>query len=647
MAVIKVSTSVFSIMKSIDRAVEKANEGDEIQLASGKYKESLTINQFVTIFAKDQDEVVLEGMIIVPKDVTVIFQNLTIQPTIQLYVEGKAIFKNCKMNGQHTSVILSVSGGEVELEDCIIQHALDIGVALLNNSCATIQNCLFEHNSKAHILLEHSMMNMTNSECHHSKHAFWIKNKSRVHTENIMIHHHTGTQVIAQVESHFTDSGSSITHGSGNGIYATENSVITLVGTSLHHHDLPQLWIQMSKLEARNCLIEHGKESGIMLRDKAAAELHHSVIGHHKIANVQATMESLLNMTYSQVHSCDGVGIQVREKSIVNFMETTFAANVLSQLFVTENSICTVKDSLIKEGRQVGVLVEKSASCSIVDSEISHHANTALTAINAELTLMNCEIMNNKGNGILAVNDASIMVDLCKFYENAMPHIAGKTDTHISLTQCEFIGGKSIYVIEDSSVYVKDSRIYDGEGVQIEITDRTKARIKNCQISNGTENAIKALRDSTLHIHDSQIYKHQMPQIVVNDSSLIFKNSELYEGAQNGFIIENHAEAFIQDSFITNHLYPQLWIDLDSSVELKSTQLTEGAESDIYVQNQSSVYADNCIIHNDKFNFNVQAVNDSTIDLHQTMIENTFGEKFYSENNSFITHLLDEVNPDA
>ncbi|MEK4229455.1 right-handed parallel beta-helix repeat-containing protein [Solibacillus sp. FSL H8-0538] len=644
MAIIKVSTSVFSTIKTVERAVDKANRGDEIQLASGKYKESLTINQYVTIYAKEQDDVLLEGIIIIPKDVTVSFNNLTIQPTVQIYVEGKAIFKNCTLHGQLTSVILSLNGGFAKLSGCTVKHATDVGLALLNDSSATIRDCVFEHNGKAHILLEQSAITMTDSECHHSKHAFWIKTKSRVQTENVKLHRQTGTQVIVQNESQFSDIGSTIEHGSGNGIYATKNSVITLHGTSLSHHQLPQLWIQLSNLEANNCDIQHGMESGIMLREHAEAELNHCIIAHHKIANVQATVESRLNMTYSQVHSCEGVGVQVREKSIVNFIETTFAANVLSQLFVTENSICTLKDSVIKEGRQVGIFIEKSATCAVVDCIVAHNANTAMTAIGAELTVVNCEVINNKGNGILAVNDASVTVDLCKFFDNGMPHIAGKTNAFVSLNQCEFIRGKSIYMLDNSSLYLNDSKISDGEGVQIEVADRTKARIKNCQISNGTGNAIKALRDSTLHIHDSQISKHRMPQIVVNDSSLIFKNSELLEGDNNGFIIENNSEALIQDSFITKHLFPQVWIDLESTVELKSTLLTEGAESDIYVQNKSSVYTNNCIIRNDKFNFNVQAVNHSKIDLYKTTVENTFGEKFYSENNSFITQTLDEVN---
>lgn len=644
MAVIKVSTSVFSTIKSIERAIEKANRGDEIQLASGKYKESLTFNKPLTIYGKEQSDVIIEGLLIIPKNVTATFHHLTLQPTVQIYVEGHAIFHNCTIDGQLTNVILSVNNGKVVLENCHVYNADDVGLALLNDSRAELRDCQFEHNGKAHVLLEHSEAVVINSSFQQAKHSFWVKNESHLKIENTKIRDHTGTQIIVQNHSHVTDIGSTIEHGTGNGIYATKNCHITLHGTTIRHHQLPQVWAQLSKLEASNCDIQHGNESGIMLREHAEAQLSNCLIAHHKIANVQATVESLLNMASCQIHSCEGVGVQIREKSIVNFIHTTFAANTLSQLFITENSICTLKECTIKEGKQVGVFVEKSSNCTLVTSKIEHNANTALTVIDAELTIIQCTIFNNKGNGILGVNDAHVIAELSNFYDNGMPHIAGKKNTTITINQCEFVRGKSIYVLDDSSIRICESKILDGEGVQIEIADRTKALIKKCNILNGTGNAIKALRDSTLHVYDSQIAKHQMPQVVINDSSLIFKNSELLDGARNGFIIENNSEALIEESFISKHEYPQLWIDQESTVELKAAQLTEGLESDIYVQNKSSVIAENCIIRNDKFKFNVQAVNHSNIDLIQTTVENSFGDKFYSENNSFITHTLDEVN---
>ncbi|WP_332645547.1 right-handed parallel beta-helix repeat-containing protein [Lysinibacillus sp. 54212] len=644
MAIIKVSTSIFSPVKTIEKAIQKADSGDEIQVAPGHYKESIQFYEDVLVVGKEQEKVIIEGIIIIPNSVKVTFENVYFCPTAQIYIEGHSIFKNCTFKGDNTSAILSVNQGQLELEECLVTKAKDIGIALFNRSEASISNCTFGHNGKAHILLEASTIVVENSEFSNADHGFWMKENATVKSNNNRLHHQLGTQVIVQTRSTFHDIGSTIEHGQGNGLYVTNSSQITLRGTFLQHHPLPQIWLQDSECIASNCTIHYGKESGIMLQEHATADLQHCIIAYHQLANIQLTTASRINTVDTQIHSCEGIGVQLREKSIATFTETVFAANILSQLLVTENSIASLKDCEIKEGKQVGILIKSLGSCTAVQTKILNHVNSAITVMDGELTLLESEISQNQGNGILATSNAEILVEYCTLWANDMPHIAGKAGAIITINHCDLHTGKSFYIIDHSKLYINHSTIHDSSGIQIEITNGTEAHLKNCKIYNGTSNGIKASRNSSLHVYNSQISHHKMPQIAINDSSLIFKGSELLDGARNGFIIENNSEAYIKESFISNHLYPQIWIDLKSNVELFSTQLTKGSESDIYVQNNSTTIANNCIIRNDKFALNIQAVNYSKILLQETIIENPIGDKFYSENNSTITNSLDEVN---
>ena len=644
MAIIKVSTSVFSLIKTVERAIQKANQGDMILVAAGKYKESLTIEEDVSISAKIAEHVLIEGIIIVPKTKKLVLENITLHPTSQIFVEGSLQLNNCVINGSLSNVLLSLNGGNVVAEKCKFTGATDVAVVLLNKSQATFNDCYFENNEKSHLLIEDSTIELFNCELLNSNHAVWLKSQSDAILDQVRIHHHTGTQIIIQDASTLHMQGCGLEHGEGNGIYASKQSKIHINGTVIQHHTLPQLWIQNSQLHVTNSQVHYGKESGLMLRECAEASITNTSFSHHKIANVQLTLESLLNMTSCQVYSCQGVGVQLKDKSIANFNETIFAENVLPQLFLSEQSICTLKDTTIKDGKQVGIFVDKSASCSMVSSTITNQENTAITVIGAELFMLDSIIQHNKGNGVLTVNQANTTIEGCTFQQNDMPHIAGKDHANVSITNSELIGGKGIFMVDNCQLDLRESTVRDGTGVQVEVVGQTKATIFKTYIRDGDSNGIKVMKDATMHITESHITAHKMPQIIVNDSSVILKNSELLRGERNGFIIENHAEAFIKDSFISNHLYPQIRIDLNSAVELSDTQLTEGHESDIYVQNSSTLHANNCIIQNDKFIFNVQAVNNSTINLTQTTVENSIGDTFYSENNSQITYTLDELN---
>lgn len=641
MAVIKVQATLFSTVKTVGRALNKMEMGDEILVMNGIYKEALTFKDNVLIKGHDIKHTIISGTFTVPKNIKVTIKNMTIKATEQLYIEGSLHLEDVIIIGHKATNLLSVNGGSVTCKKCKFLNASDIGVAALNKSEISINECIFSNNGKAHLYGENSTIRISNSELTNANHAIWTKNNSEVSSMSNIIHHHSGTQIIVQNNSVFKDLSSKILHGKGNGFLANENSSINLNYTILQHHKMPQLWIQNSSLYGMNCEIQHGEESAIMLRNSAEAEIHHSYISDHKIAQIQVTKESRLHLANSQLQNSEGTGIHVREKSIMNIENCSIKESKLSQVFITDQSIVSIKECNIFKGNQLGIYVENDSHCTILASKLYQHPNTAITVSDAEVILLESEIYENAGNGLLSLQHSVLNIENCIFHKNEMPHIAGKEHTTLLLSDCKFTHGKSIYMLNQSKIEIMNCLFDSSKGVQIEINEQTKLTMEKSVVKNGKSNGIKASKNSTLTINECQITNHTLPQVVINDSSLIFKNSELMNGERNGFIIENYSEALIQDSFISKHHYPQIWIDRHSTVEMKSTQVTEGNESDIYVQNNSTLLANHCIIRNDRFQFNVQAVNYSKIDLTMSIVENKIGEEFYIENNSFITHEVD------
>ena len=647
MAVIKVQASMFSSIKTVGRALEKMTVGDEIHVSKGTYKESLTFFKDVVITGSSKKETTIEGVIIIPENTTVVIKNLTVRPSTHLFIEGEATFIDVNFDGKNANSILSVNKGKLKTINCSFHNSNDLGIAALNKSQIEIKESSFSNNGKAHIFAENSLVRVSSCIFEQGHHAIWCKKNSSVTSGTNTFKNQQGTQIVIQNNSVFYDNSSTILSGNGNGIFASMNSEVELANTIIKKHHLPQIWIQKnSRLSCLNCDIQSGEESALMVSDHSEASLRHCYISNHVIANIQVTDESRLHIENSHILNSSGIGVQVKEKSIANFDQCTFTGSKLSQLFISDESIASIKECTIQKGLQIGLFVENDSNCTIVQSNLSHHPNTAITICDAELTILESKIKHNAGNGILALQNATIHADQCEFKENNMPHIAGKEQTALTVVNSIFDGGKSIYLLEQSHAHITASTFTNSDGVHIEITEETKLTLNNCRIHRGNSNAIKALKNSTLNIFDSHITDHRLPQVVINDSSLIFKNSELLNGERNGFIIENYSEAFIQDSFISKHRYPQIWIDKHSTVEMKTTTITEGQESDIYVQNHSNLYADQCIIRNEQFKFNVQAVNNSKIDLTHSIVENKVGEQFYIENNSFITHKIDKDSKD-
>lgn len=168
------------------------------------------------------------------------------------------------------------------------------------------------------------------------------------------------------------------------------------------------------------------------------------------------------------------------------------------------------------------------------------------------------------------MSDSKVDVDSCKFYDNEMPHIACKSNVHLLIAQSELFNGKSLFIVNDCEVVAINSQFYDSHNVQVEICDQSTARFEHCQIYNGNSYGVKVLRNSSFYLFDSQIFNHELSQIVVNDSSVILKNSELFDGCRNALFIQNHSEVYIQDCFISKHIQHQIWVDFESIVDLKA-----------------------------------------------------------------------------
>ncbi len=644
MAVIKVSPTIFSPIKTIEKGLAKAKDTDEIHVTAGIFKETLHFHRSISMSGKNVAETIIKGSIIIPKNCHVQFEAITFIPTAHIYIEGTATFHNCHFDGSQTGSIMTVNKGNLTLRHCQLQGAMDVGVSLFNESSATIQHSRFKHNGKTQLLVQQSNISLTACELSHATHALWLKKGSTGESCENHFHQHTGTHIMIQQQARFTDRKSHIEQGRGNGIFATNEANISLEDTIIQKNALPQLWIQQSECHAINCTVAEGHDSGLVARENATITLSGCTFADHKSASLQAALASRLNIEHTTFKQCEGIGVQLRDKSIATFSNVTFTEHKLTQLLATNESIVSLKNCQFSNGGHVGISLDKGAHCTAIHTKVLGQKNTGIAVIGAELMIMDCEVSQNDGNGILAVEKARLQIDQVIFLKNGMPHIAGKAKVDIKILQSQFSEGKSFYVLDQSTLSLIDCELSGDNGVQFEITDQTTATLKRCKIHRGKSNAIKVLRDSSITIEHSTISQHELPQVVINDSSIVMKDCEIIEGKRNGFIIENNSEAHIQDTFIAQHAYPQIWIDLESSVELVGVHLSEGAKSDIYAQNRSKIHATKCIIRNNRFAYNVQAINHSAIRLNECLIENHRGETFYSENNSTIVHLVDEIN---
>ncbi|RUL52169.1 MULTISPECIES: right-handed parallel beta-helix repeat-containing protein [Lysinibacillus] len=638
MAISGIFSKLFSNVKTIQKTIQFSKSGNFIQLKPKLYKESVRFEKNMVLAGDKHEETIIEGLLIIPKNVTVALHDLTISPTTQMYVEGDVVLQNCRFIGGRSDVLITVDNGKLNASNCEFEKAKDMGVSLINNSKAIFEQCTFKKNGKAHIFSESSQVCIEKSELFEAKHGFLLKNQSLLQSRNVHLHHQTSTQVVVD-HSKYYDHESVIENGNGMGVHIIQKSEASLQATTIRENTEAQISGVASYLIVRNCNIENGKDVGISIQGQCEGQISNSNIINHKNSSVEVLKQSRLNIVKSSIGDGESHGVKISQESIVNLYEVDIQNHRASQVWLIEKAICSMKKCVIKKGYHVGLCVEHSSSCTIVESDITQNQNSAITVFKSEFTIFRSLVSHNVGNGILAMSNSTVDVDTCRFYNNEMPHIACKSDVKLFIVQCELFNGKSLFIVNDCEITAIDSQFYDSHNVQIEVCDKSTARFENCQVYNGHSYGMKILRNSSCYLIDCQLFRNELSQLVVNDSSLIIKNSEIFDGKRHALYVQNHSEVFIQDCFISKHVQHQIWVDYESTLDIKGVQLTEGALSDLYAQNRSNVYVSDSIIRNNKSRYNVQAVNFSNIEITNTVIENKCGDVYYSENNSFIKQL--------
>ena len=641
MAIIKVASSIFSTVRTITKALKIAKAGDVIHLANGTYDETLEIEGSVTIEGSHKQQTVFTGTLIIMRNAQIILENMTLHPSATIVVKGNAFFNNCDISTTSLSTLVTVFG-TLETKNCTVFGAKEVGLELRPNAQLLMDRSHLHTNGKVHILADHANIELFYCTLHEANHAVWLKNDSLLNLKKCRIHDHTGTQLIAHQQSSIFDQGSKIWRGNGNGIYASNQAEVTLIGSQISEHTLPQVWMQHAHLKVRNTLIAHGKESGIMLRDHASAEIFDAEFAHHTLAHLQVTLSSHAHIATTQMTNSRGNAIQLKDHATVNMIESKISESYLAQCHVSEKSVLHLYDSTIDHGIQNGIFCERKSAVYLIQSRVSFHKSSAISAVDAAVELLSSDVFHNSGNAVLLMNHASVYADDCRFSQNAMPHFAGKSRASIHIRYSELADGKSIYALEDSLVKIEHCHIHTSNGIQLEIRERTKMTIFHSKIAAGQSNGIKVSESSFLEMVHSEISDHRLPQLVVDDSQLILRHCEVHSGYENGLLLENEAEALIEDTFLSKHRFPQLWVNDHSSVELRTVHFTEAMEADIYVSQHSSIDLHKCYIYNERVAQNIQALHHSTIELHDSITRTTRGEAFYIENNSSITKDVEE-----
>ncbi|WP_107837966.1 right-handed parallel beta-helix repeat-containing protein [Metasolibacillus meyeri] len=606
----KVSASKFSFCQTLPNALKKARHNDRLLLMSGSYHMPLFISQSLKLSG---NKATITGSITIPKGVTVHFEQIKFQQNKQIIIEGTALFHQCHFKESEHVI---VRGGQLNMTECIITNT---PIAITNNGGAVLSNCHFTTCHTSSIIVTHAQIELVNCRFEDALHAVVLKEHAKANITQCHFMKQRHIQLLAQNNSELLIHDSTIEHGYNNAIHGEQNSVVKLQNTIIQHHLMTQIVMHSCTLQMENCKVQYSRKYGLQLVQCAEATIEHCHFWQNSDAHISSTAQSALFMTNSTLHGPSKIGVQLQEKSVAHFSRTVFKHQLSIQLLLSEHANASIEQCTFCTGLQ-GIVAQQHSHCTLLDSVISNHQQSAIAVHDSELIALSSQIIRNNGYGLTAQHEAAVMLENNRFSDNKLSHIIATKKSNITINKSKFIRGKGMYIADSSLLYMTKSTIYDGNDAQITGNNSTKIYIVESKLCNGRAEAIQTTNNCLLHITRSTISAHPLQQIVMNHGSLVLLDSLIEKGLQHAIALSNYCDARIENCQIMQHQDTQLIATLHSTIKLLKTQLTGGNMMNIDISHHSKANLEHCTLTNKKQAPNAQATHFSEMSLkHSTM----------------------------
>lgn len=582
-----VSTESFSPYQTIAAALQAATEGDTIDI-TGKFHEALTITKNIQL--RGQAATFYEP-IHIAADVRM--DNIHFYETVTAD-QGTARFTNCTFEPQkgHALTILTPT----TLLQCQIRGG-DCGIYA--TAPATIQNTTIRH-ATCGIYSQQTVINIEHSTIIDSKNL----GISTVDGE-LILHH---AKVLRSQQSNMKVDGTKTTLSNsvakhshdGAGLWALNQSVISISHSELTHNAKPNISMAHSQLFVEKTKLTHAKQCGIWMKDQAKAQVIDCTISHNTYANVELA-DSMINIENCQVNHSASDGIYVSKRSIAHITGCNFNHNTGSNVCYI-NSDGHLIDCTLHDAAKNGLWVSDNSKVTMKQSKLFRNTFPAVGIEASGLDMENCEFFDGLKSAVWLKARANVTIHDCQFSHQQASHIIVEKNSRLHLSRCllQQANQNGLWAREQATVDIDDCTVkecrYPGIG-----GSQSTIHIKNSTIEHNTEHGVWLTEGSVATIEQCDIALNGYCNIALHNSDLTLSNSRLSDAKEYGLIVKEHSNSIVNRSTIRTSGYDNIHVASLASLQLRNSILEYAERDGLYIHSEATAS-----ITNSRFEHNKQ-----------------------------------------
>jgi serine/threonine protein kinase len=239
----------------------------------------------------------------------------------------------------------------------------------------------------------------------------------------------------------------------------------------------------------------------------------------------------------------------------------------------------------------------------IKNCDISSMAQVCISSRNAEAEplIQQCKIHDCRGDAMLFAAASKGVVENCELVGNKGSGIVirGKADPRIALCQIYDGASNGIYIYDEGRGRIEDCDIHDHLWAAVVIEDDADPLLQHCAIFASQGSGIHIVNHARGTIVDCSIYDNvQAGVFIVERSDPLIQHSRIYGGRQGGVYVYGNGMGRIEDCDISHNAHTGITIGKEGTLSIQRCTIHENKGYGITVYGEASGRIEDCQVQN-------------------------------------------------
>lgn len=283
-----------------------------------------------------------------------------------------------------------------------------------------------------------------------------------------------------------------IHHGKASGIYVWDSASGLLEGCDIHSHTLSGVEVkENSKVDLRRCFIHDNTQAGAHYHGGASGTMIECDVHSNSNTGVAISTGAHPHLENCHIHDGKQSGVFIYDGGSGSVINCEIETNQLSGIEIKEKSNPVVRDCRVHDGNGSGIFVNENGLATIENCDIYANAYAGISVSEgANPTIRDCQVHDGKQGGIFIYDRGSGTIEGCAIFANTNAGLEIKKAADPVIRDCEIYDGKGsgVYVYEDGAGTIEGCDIRDNGRAGVTISENGNPTFRRCTINrNGYE----------------------------------------------------------------------------------------------------------------------------------------------------------------